>query len=76
MATLEGRTVQCRPLPRSDLPKVDREAPAEDAVKAHPFRLTNAAAIHQNAKQQLFIDQIWLIHELTKPDLPKANQFA
>jgi hypothetical protein len=41
-----------------------------------PFGLTNSVAVHQNAMQQLFADQIGHIHGLTEPNLPKADQFA
>lgn len=43
---------------------------------AHPIGLTNAAVIYQSAKQDQFTDQIRHgdIDDLTKSDLPKADQ--
>jgi hypothetical protein len=48
----------------------------EDTVNAHPFGLVNAVDVHQNAMQQLYVDQIGHIHGLTELDSPKADRFA
>ena len=56
MATPKGRTVQRRPLSRSDLPRDDREASAADIVVAHPFGLANAATIYQEAMRDRYAD--------------------
>lgn len=43
---------------------------------AHPFGITNTTTVYQEAMQDRFADQIDHIYKLTKPDLPKADQFA
>lgn len=72
-ATPEGRTVQHRPLSRSDLPKADQEAPMKISAEAQPFGLVNMAAIYQEAMRDRYADQIGHIHTLAELDPPRAD---
>jgi hypothetical protein len=42
MATLEGRTVRCRPLPATSLRLANYEAPMENMLRPYPFGLVGA----------------------------------
>jgi hypothetical protein len=55
-ATPEGRSIQRRPLRRSDLPEADREAPMGDDIAARLFGLTNAATVYQEAMRDRFVN--------------------
>ena len=78
MATLEGRMVQCRPLPATGLRLVDYKALMENMPRLYPFELVGARSMYQDAVHHLFIDQAERDHidDLYMIDLPKAGQPA
>ena len=58
MATLEGHTVQRRPLLATGLRLDDYEAPMENSLRPYPFRLEGAGSAYQNAIHHLFTDHV------------------
>lgn len=71
IATPEGRMGHHQPLPATDLPKADQEAPLTNGTMVHPFGLTSMGAIYQSAIRHSFTNQI---ERNVESDLPKADQ--
>ena len=68
MATLEGHTVQRRPIP----------APTESMPRPYPFRLVGADLIYQDVVHHLFADHAERSHvnDLYQIDFLEADQPA